>query len=78
MANGIHLNPVSQFINLTIFSSSNVDHYNTYHNNLGKKIRILGEAQEILLNHQILDGLDLMADYWSQKNQKTETKKQSF
>jgi hypothetical protein len=34
MTNGIHLNPVSQFINLTIFSSSNVDHYNTYHNNL--------------------------------------------
>lgn len=34
MTNGIHLNPLSQFINLTTFSSSTIDHYNTYHNNL--------------------------------------------
>ncbi len=34
MVNGMYLNPLSMYINLTVFSSSTIDFYNTFHNNL--------------------------------------------
>lgn len=34
MTNGIYLNPISNYINLTVLSTSNIDIYNTIHHNL--------------------------------------------
>jgi hypothetical protein len=34
MINGMYVNPMSSYINLAVYTSSSIDYYNVYHNNL--------------------------------------------
>ena len=34
MVNGMYVNPMSSYINLTVYTSSTIDYYNVYHKNL--------------------------------------------